>query len=165
MRTFDKYERRVQMKQKRRFLQYMENDWFVMKNTFNTDYPYTFVKHFVEKKNNRWRIKQLVLSGYFEQDGLYILHDFDLRKKIDKITGEKKVEMTLWDFSLEIGYQGEKVNVSNYTELYHALLEEGVVTTKEWKEIFSTQTFQEGKREIVLLPGVRRKEVDVNASS
>lgn len=158
MRNFSKNEKKIQMKQKREFLRYVENEWLIMKNFYSLDYPYTYIKHFIEKENNRWKIKQLVLSGYLEQDGLYLLYDFDLTEKREGYLDEKKIIMTLWDYQLLIGYYGEEINTSNYDELKEQLMLKGYITQTDWDNIFLTHDFYKNKKEIVLLPGQRRKE-------
>lgn len=124
--------------------------WVCVRDKYSNDKKFYFVKHVLGERGKTSRIKQILLSGYEEQDGVYELSDYEVGYVFDAITKSKVVEIKPKKFDLKYGLYSENEFAETYEDLTEYLVKEGYVTENELYAMLKGNKFHLNLTEIKL---------------
>ncbi|PDZ94656.1 hypothetical protein CON36_32690 [Bacillus cereus] len=124
--------------------------WVCVRDKYSDDKKFYFVKHVLGERGKTSRIKQILISGYKEQDGIYEISDYEVGYVFDAITKSKTIEIKPKKFDLKYGLYSENEFAETYEDLLEYLVDEGCVTESELYAMLKGNKFHLNLTEIQL---------------
>lgn len=124
--------------------------WVCVRDNYSDDKKFYFVKHVLGERGKTSRIKQILISGYQEQDGEYEVSDYEIGYCFDNDSKKKMVEIKPKKFDLKYGLYSENEFAESYEDLIQYLKDKGYVTDNELYAMLKGNKFHENLDEIKL---------------
>lgn len=124
--------------------------WVCVRDKYSDDKKFYFVKHVLGERGKTSRIKQILISGHKEQDGIYEISDYEVGYVFDAITKSKIIEIKPKKFDLKYGLYSENEFAETYEDLMEYLVDEGCVTENELYAMLKGNKFHLNLTEIQL---------------
>ncbi|MFP3725685.1 hypothetical protein U8V72_10835 [Priestia filamentosa] len=141
---------RSEEEKRNRILSEILGKWVCVRDKYSNDKKFYFVKHILGERGKTSRIKQILISGYEEQDGIYEISDYEVGYVFDAITKSKIIEIKPKKFDLKYGLYSENDFAETYEDLIEHLVKEGHVTEKEVYGMLKGNKFHLNLEEIQL---------------
>lgn len=123
--------------------------WVCVKNNYEEN-DYYYIKHFLVNEGKYSRVKQILISKYPEQDGIYEISDYEVGFIFDVKSMDKKIEIKPKKYDMTYGLYSENEFASNYEALINDLIEWEYVTRDEINRIKNDKNFHNTCDEVVL---------------
>jgi hypothetical protein len=124
-------------------------EWVCVRNKYEEE-DYYFIKHILVNEGKYSRIRQILISKYPEQDGVYEISDYEIGYIFDAGTLQKKIEFKLKKYDMTYGLYSENEFAQSYNQLITDLLEWGYITREELNKIKKDKNFHNTCSEVVL---------------